>query len=113
MAIIKKGINGAFSGTVGNTVGSSWRQIDYIKSLPKPSTKPASPAQIAQRAKFALAVSFLRPIKPLLDLGFSDKTQGRQTGYNRALQAMMNNAISGEYPDLSVDFAEVVVARGG
>lgn len=113
MAIIKKGINGAFSGTVGNTVGSSWRQIDYIKSLPKPSKKPASERQLAQRAKFGLAVGFLRPIKPLLDLGFSDKSQGRQTGYNRALQAIMNDAIRGEYPDFTIDLPAVAFARGG
>lgn len=113
MAIFKKGINGAFSGTIGNTVGSSWRHINYMKSLPKPSNKPATPAQLAQRAKFALAVNFLRSIKPLLDLGFSDKLQGRKTGYNRALQVMMGNAITGEYPDFTVAYAEVVLAQGG
>ena len=113
MAVFKKGINGAFSGTIGNTVGASWRQIDYMRSLPRPSKKAPSPLQAAQRAKFAFAVNFLRPIKPLLNLGFSDKLQGRQTGYNRALQAMINNAISGEFPDYTVDYANVVVAQGG
>lgn len=113
MAVFKKGINGAFSGTIGNTVGASWRHINYMRSLPKPSKKPASPAQVAQRAKFALAVSFLRSIKPLLNLGFSDKLQGKQTGYNRALQVMISTAISGEYPDYIVDYAEVMLAQGG
>lgn len=113
MAIIKKGINGAFSGTVGNTVGSSWRQIDYIKSLPKPSNKPASERQLAQRAKFAMAVSFLRPIKPLLNIGFSDKAQGKQTGFNRALQTLMNDAVRGAYPDFTIDLSAVTFARGG
>jgi len=113
MAVFKKGINGAFSGTIGSTVGASWREINYMRSLPKPSKKPATPQQLAQRAKFALAVSFLRSIKPLLNLGFSDRLQGRQTGYNRALQAMINRAIAGEYPDFTVDYAEVVLAQGG
>ncbi|WP_262247645.1 DUF6266 family protein [Parapedobacter soli] len=113
MAVFKKGINGAFSGTIGNTVGSSWRHIDYMRSLPKPSKKPASPAQLAQRAKFALAVSFLRSIKPLLNLGFSDKMRGKQTGYNQALKVMIANAIVGEYPDFTIDYANVVLAQGG
>lgn len=113
MAVFKKGINGAFSGTIGSTVGARWREINYMRSLPTPSKKPASPAQLAQRAKFALAVSFLRSIKPLLNLGFSDKLQGRQTGYNRALQLMIGKAITGEYPDFTVVYAEVVLAQGG
>lgn len=113
MAVFKKGINGAFSGTIGSTVGASWRHINYMRSLPKPSKKPATLGQLAQRAKFALAVSFLRSIKPLLNLGFSDKMQGRKTGYNRALQLMMGQAITGEYPDYTVDYAEVVLAQGG
>ncbi len=113
MAIFKKGINGAFSGTIGSTVGASWRHINYMRSLPKPSKKPATPQQLAQRAKFALAVNFLRSIKPLLNLGFSDKQQGKQTGYNRALQAMIKQAIAGEYPDFTIDYAEVVLAQGG
>lgn len=113
MAVFKKGINGAFSGTIGSTVGASWRHINYMRSLPKPSKKPASPAQLAQRAKFALAVNFLRSIKPLLNLGFSDKLQGRQTGYNRALQLMIGIGIMGEYPDYAIDFANVALAQGG
>src|SRR5690606_26756084 len=113
MAIFKKGINGAFSGTIGNTVGASWRQIDYMRSLPRPSKKPATERQLAQRAKFALAVSFLRSIKPLLNLGFSDKLQGRQTGYNRALQVMIGSGITGEYPDYTIDYANVALAQGG
>lgn len=113
MAVFKKGINGAFSGTIGSTVGASWRHINYMRSLPKPSKKPATLGQLAQRARFALAVNFLRSIKPLLNLGFSDKMQGRKTGYNRALQLMIGRAIAGEYPDYTVDYAEVMLAQGG
>ncbi len=113
MAIFKKGINGAFSGTIGNTVGASWRSINYMRSLPKTSSKSATPLQLAQRAKFALAVEFLRSIKPLLNLGFSDKQRGRSTGYNRALQVMIGRAIVGEYPNFTVDYTEVMLAQGG
>src|SRR5690606_9697013 len=112
MAVFKKGINGAFSGTIGNTVGASWRQIDYMRSLPKPSKKPATPAQLAQRAKFALGVSFLQPMKWILNIGFSDKKRGRSTGYNRGLQLFINEAIAGTYPDFEIDFPQVSISQG-
>lgn len=112
MAVFKKGINGAFSGTIGNTVGASWRQIDYMRSLPKPSKKPATPLQLAQRAKFALAVSFLQPMKWILNIGFNDKKRGRSTGYNRGLQLFISEAITGAYPDFEIDFQQVSISKG-
>ncbi len=112
MAVFKKGINGAFSGTIGSTVGASWRHINYMRSLPKPSKKPATSQQLAQRAKFALAVSFLQPMKWILNLGFNDKQRGRSTGYNRGLQLFITEAISGDYPDYEIDYAKVAVSQG-
>lgn len=112
MAKFLKGIHGAYSGKVGNVVGSSWRNVDYVKSLPKQRSTKATPAQLAQQAKFALAVSFLSPIKDLLNLGYSDHLLGKSTGYNKALQYALSHAISGEYPDLEVDYSAVVVSRG-
>ena len=55
MGIIRQGANGGYSGKVGSTVGSSWKGIDYIKALPKKSSKPATQAQLEQQAKFKLA----------------------------------------------------------
>src|SRR5690606_41518129 len=111
MAIFKKGINGAFSGTIGNTVGASWRQIDYMRSLPKPSKKPATPLQLAQQAKFALGVSFLQPMKWILNIGFNDKKRGRSTGYNRGLQLVITEAITGAYPALAIDLPQVAIRK--
>lgn len=42
MATYKKGILGAFSGTVGPVVGASYRGKDVIRSRPKKSSKPAT-----------------------------------------------------------------------
>lgn len=107
-----KGINGGFSGKIGNNIGSRWRQVDYMRSLPRPSNKPASEAQLMQRAKFALSVAFLSPIKDLLNIGFSDLQQAKATGYNIALKHMLKNGIVGAYPNLEIDFEEVQLSRG-
>jgi len=107
-----KGINGGFSGKIGNNIGARWREVDYMRSLPRPSNKPATEAQLMQRAKFALGVAFLSPIKDLLNLGFSDLQQTKATGYNVALKHMLTNGIEGTYPDLEINFEEVLLSRG-
>lgn len=112
MARYTKGALGAFSGKLGNVVGSNWRSIDYLRSLPRPSNKPASPLQLAQRLKFGMAVSFLQPIKDVLNIGFSDASLDKSTGYNQAVKSLLENAIIGEYPDFELDFEKIELSKG-
>jgi len=112
MARFIKGIHGSYSGKVGNIVGSSWRGIDYVRSLPKKSSKASSEAQLAQRMKFGMTTSFLKSIKDILMLGFSDSKQKDKTGYNVAFQQLINNAFQGTYPNFTIDFAAVKIASG-
>ena len=113
MGTIRKGANGGFSGKAGSVVGSSWRDVDYIKGLPKLSSKPATERQLEQRAKFATAVNFLQPVKQLLNLGFSTQRTGRATGYNIGLRHLLENAIAGDYPTYGIDYSKVVISKGG
>lgn len=112
MARFIKGIHGSYNGKVGNIVGSSWRGIDYVRSLPKKSSKPASEDQLTQRMKFGMSTSFLKSIKSVLMLGYSDSKQRGKTGYNVAFQHFINNAFSGIYPNFSIDYAAVKIASG-
>ena len=63
MAIISKGILGAYYGKVGEVVGSSWRGINYVKSLPRKIKRTASEKALNQRAKFAMVAGFLKPLR--------------------------------------------------
>lgn len=56
MGIIKQGIMGGFSGNVGTVVGSSWKGISYMKSLPQSVKNPRSAGQVAQRTKMLTIV---------------------------------------------------------
>ncbi len=113
MARFLKGITGAYTGKVGNVVGSSWRGIDYIRSLPKKSSKPASEDQMAQRMRFRMTTAFLKSIKDILKIGFSDSKQRGRLGYNVAFQHFVNHAIQGDYPAITVDYSKVSIASGG
>lgn len=112
MATYSKGANGTFSGKVGSVVGSSWRSVDYLRSLPKKSTKAATNEQIAQRARFALAPQYLRPIKDILNIGYKDKQLNKISGYNAAVKVFLTQAITGDYPNFVIDFSKIVISKG-
>jgi len=112
MATYSHGANGAFSGKVGSVIGSSWRSIDYLRGLPKKSKKGASPKQLEQQARFALAATYLRPIKDVLNIGFADKKQISSSGYNIGVKSFLSKNILGDYPDFTVDFPNLVLSRG-
>ena len=112
MGTIRNGGNGAFSGKAGSFIGSSWRDINYIKGLPKLSTKPKSEKQLEQQAKFAMAIRFLLPVKRQLNIGYGKVKQGRATSYNIALRQILSNAITGVYPDFEINYPYVKFSHG-
>ncbi len=112
MGTIRNGGNGAFSGKAGSFIGSNWRDINYIKGIPRISNKPKTQKQLEQQAKFALAVRFLRPVKLQVEAGFSKIKQGHTTSYNLALKQILTNAIIGTYPDYEIDYAYAAFSQG-
>ncbi len=112
MGIIRQGANGGYSGKVGSTVGCSWKGIDYIKALPKKSSKPATQAQLEQQAKFKLAVAFLKSLVAILRLSFSAVAKKKLSGYNCAVQALLRDGITGTYPDYEINFPNVKLSDG-
>lgn len=100
MAIIKKGILGGFSNKVGNVVGSSWKGISTMRSLPASYNDANSESQQKQRTAFSyyselgseLLTSFIRPVL--------DPQAKRMSGYNlfvkQNLDAVANGSVNFE-----------------
>jgi len=110
MAKYTNGANGFFSGKVGNVVGSSNFGKSYVKRVPKVSDKPKSEKQLAQQARFALAVRILQPIKDLL---FTFRRRPKApSGFNLAVRQVLADAIQGEYPNFTVDYSKLIITRG-
>ncbi|HTN20798.1 MAG TPA: DUF6266 family protein [Pelobium sp.] len=107
-----QGILGAFSGKVGTVIGSSWRGINYMRSLsPKRGNANASEKQLEQQARFAMITAFLNPVKPILEIGFKNYANGK-TGYNSAHSYNLKNALTGITPNLEIDYSMVLLSRG-
>lgn len=112
MGTIRNGGNGAFSGKAGSFIGANWRDINYIKGIPRISNKPKSQKQLEQQAKFSLAVRFLRPVKKQVEIGFGKIKQGHTTSYNLALKQLLSNGITGSYPDFEIDYPHAAFSQG-
>ena len=103
MGIINKGILGGFSGNVGPVVGSTWKGITYMKSLPNKKSKTSTVKQIEQQLKFALIMRFTQTMTALLELTYKAYANG-MTAFNAAFAYNIQNAVTGNSPDFEVDY---------
>lgn len=87
MGIIKRGILGGFSNKVANIVGSSWKGIAVIKSLPLSVANPNTAAQQTQRGKFGHCVEFASEILTTIVKPLWDRAAQLMSGYNAFIQA--------------------------
>ena len=111
MGKISQGILGGFSGKVGTVIGGNWKGIDYMRSKAAKVTNPNSKAQKDQRSKFSLVLSFLQPITAFIKIGFKDYAIKMPT-FNSAMSYNVKNAITGAYPNYSMDYAQALDSRG-
>ncbi|KIO76694.1 hypothetical protein TH53_13540 [Pedobacter lusitanus] len=106
MAILKQGSLGIFTGKIGALVITKWKDKYVGKSKPKPSAKKASALQLSQRTKIRLAGKFMRRFKSVVSFSFQ-KVPKNMTAMNYAMWYNLRDAISGEYPDFTMDYAKV------
>lgn len=82
MAIIKKGILGGFSNKVGNVVGSTWKGINTMRSLPAQYNDANSTAQQANRSTFKYFSAFGSQLLTGIIRPLWDWQAKRMSGYN-------------------------------
>jgi hypothetical protein len=112
MGKFENGILGGFTGKVGPVIGTTWRGINVMKSVPNIFKKHKfSERQLEQQARFRLIVGFLAPMRPFLEVGFKASAI-RMTGYNSALAYNIKNAVSGVHPNLSIAYGLAATSRG-
>lgn len=91
MGVIKRGILGGFSGKIGNIVGSSWKGIAVIKSLPLSVANPDTVAQQAQRNAMSKSVEFAKILLvPIIATLWNRFAQG-MSGYNHWVKENISN----------------------
>lgn len=86
MGVIKQGILGGFSGKVANVVGSSWKGIAVLKSLPLSVANPQTAGQQAQRGAMTTIVAASRLLLAALLQPYWNPFAQRMSGYNAFVQ---------------------------
>lgn len=82
MAIIKQGILGGIQNKIGNVVGTSWKGIAVLKSLPVSIANPRTAPQVEQRSRFTAVVLFATAILAEVIKPLWDRFAQKQSGYN-------------------------------
>lgn len=112
MAQFSKGVLGGFSGKVGTVIGSNWKGIDCIRSLPaKKKNRQFSQKQLEQQAKFAIVTQFLSSFNTLLMESFQRPVKG-MTNINDSVSDVLKRSITGNYPNYSIAFEQVLLTQG-
>ena len=110
MAKTKNGVSGSVSGKVGNTVYSSWKGIEVVKSKPVRKA-PLSQKQIDNNFVFGLTQAWLRPIIPLLQVGFRDYAPTNQ-GVTAAKSYIHRHALTKDGLNSSIAPEKMMVSYG-
>ncbi|MDR6786501.1 hypothetical protein ABIE26_005312 [Pedobacter africanus] len=112
MARYKNGINGPISGKVGAVVGSSWRGVEYLKSLPDRGGKAFTEKQKNQQFLMGMVSKWLKPLKRIIEIGYQIFVTGK-TPMNGCVSYHMKHAVTGNSPlEYVINFAKVIFSRG-
>lgn len=111
MGIIKQGILGGFKNKTGAVVGVFWRNLNVIRALPRPSSKPPTILQIEHRSKFALVTGFLSYVSDFIDASYKGKA-GSSSGMNEAVKYHMKEAVTGIAPNFTINYAKLMFSTG-
>ena len=112
MGIMKNGPHGPVYGKVGNLVTYRVLNKDVTRMVGE-NNKAPSVKQLACRQQLAVVIQFLKPIVKFINLGFMvEAAKAEVYPHNMAVSYNKRHALSGTYPDVSVDYSKVLVARG-
>jgi hypothetical protein len=113
MGKIPEGLLGGFTGKVGSVSGYVRNGQNIIRVARSRSSYKATPARNAQRAKIKVCNEFTQAFS---GTGFFKRTfpsiGNAGTGYNRACSAIMNLAVTGIFPDININYPDVLISKG-
>ncbi len=83
-----------------------------MRIMPANVANPRTQGQVDQRSKFVTVLRFLQPMTDFLKVGFKLYAK-KMTQFNSAMSYNLLNAVTGEYPNYSVDYEKAASIWGG
>lgn len=112
MAVIKTGAFSGPSGKIGNLVAAKWRGINYLRTLPENFNDANTILQQAARMRMKLIIGFLKACLPVIRVGFLGYSTPTRAAFHAATSYNYHKGLTGEFPNLAVDYAHVMVSQG-
>jgi len=112
MARVNNGANGAPSGKVGAVVFCKWKDINYVRSLPKvKKRRKLSDRENENRGKFAFTQTFLGQFTKFFRLGFQ-RYKENMTAFNAAMSYHLEHAILMAAQGPAINYEKFAISRG-
>lgn len=115
MATYKQGILGSFSGKVGTVIGSFWKGRWVMRGIAPNVHNPQTPAQMHQRARFALIGRTIPAVQGFINVSF-DRIAAANSVTNANVYQELNlddpNVIQGTGTNLTIDYTNLILSRG-
>lgn len=114
MAIIKQGILGGFKKKIGSVVGSSWKGIATMRSLPLSVANPKTAAQVENRNSFKACAEFASLILASIIKPLMDRFAGQMSGYNlfvKTNKGVWDNPSAPAWADLEISRGKMLAPK--
>jgi len=112
MAIAENGPQGSHRGRIGNMVYYTLNGQNIGRKIGR-RTKPPTEGELRHRAMMKLVPPFLKKLLEFINPGFSAAALGTtKNAYNLAMEANFHNIVAGVYPDLTINYPEVILSKG-
>src|SRR3989339_1289305 len=111
MAIVQNPITGRTKQKFGSAVFSKQFGKNTMRTKPIEVKNPKTLLQRQQRAKFTLMVALARLIMSFIRVSFK-QVATTMSQFNMFVKSNITDAITGVYPNYSIDFTKVIISKG-
>ena len=101
----------AISGKIGRHVHYEMFGKQVIRSMPKKTTKPVTPARKSNQSKFTKTQLVMQAMIPFIRVGFSGYTDDH-SAYHEAMSVNLQQNIFGSSETGEADYSQVILSRG-
>src|SRR5678815_5801335 len=113
MATTNTGVLGAFIGTIGPVTGYMRNGKNVLRTSSSSVKNQRTPLQLAQWEKIRICNLFTRAFKGTGFFNTSFPAYGHSgSGVNRVTSALLSRAITGVYPNMQLNYQQVLISKG-
>lgn len=112
MAYLLQGINGPFSGKVGQVIGFVWKGRPLVRGYRKHISYPNTPEQQEERDWFIAMVRFASSARAALKIGFATCADAAHMTEGNFFVRENKQHFQMEEGSLSIDYSRLTISRG-